>query len=83
MTIGRFIRIHYLNCDALATDNSEHKQLPFRNTDQLHQSPSVAPPETTNFAHRQIVPANTQLNGYREQFIPNSVHQNIFRPPRA
>ena len=83
LTLGQFISIHYLGCDALAKDVNEHKRLPFHNADHIQQAPSLAPPETAGLPLRHIEHVNIQRSGYQGPFIPNSIQQNIFRPPKA
>lgn len=84
MTLGKFIRLHYLQCDSLATDNQEHKQLPFRTTDPGNQVVSLAPPHSFAIPEKNITHYSEHIPpNYHEQYVPNPVLLNIFRPPRV
>ena len=83
ITIGKFISIHYFQCDALAKDQNEHNRLPFKSADPVHQVVSLAPPTSSQLPNQSIALLENILPSYKKQHIPNPVLLNIFRPPKA
>jgi hypothetical protein len=83
MTLGKFVSIHYFQCNDLANEKSEHNRLPFKSTDPVQQVISLTPPASAQLPDQHIALLENMLPSYKKQYIPNPVLLNIFRPPKA